>query len=997
MNESKPHLKARKEVELNLSPIWFLPILAVVISAWLLVKMNLESKVPITIEMSTAQGIVPGKTQIKFRGINAGIVSRVEVSENLSHVTIHADIEPHLAEFLTTETKFWVVRAQISLAGVSGLDTVLSGDYIAFTPGRTGEAKRSFRALNSAPPIADDDPGLRITLTSENLGSISEGSQLYYRQIPIGEVRFYELSNDTRTVNISALINPEYSHLVNMSTVFWNSGGVRLKGSLSGFEVRTESLAAILAGGISLFTPDPEADLVDINDRFTLHESYDDAGVGVPVKIAFPSGYDLQSGITKVKFHGINVGHLDSINVSPGDDSGVIANVIIDPGAEPLLVEDTEFWLVKPDLSFKSLSNLETLISGNYITMKSGDSMNSAREFAALDGPPPPDFQDPGLHVFLKANQMGSIAMDTPVLFKGVEVGRVANVFINDLAEGVGFHLHIRPEYDHLINETSRFWNASGLDIAAGLGGIQIRSSSLMNIIRGGIEFETPDSTAKPIEDGHEFQLLDNPLSSEDPLKVAIQIDSADSFQPDVTSVRYKGMGIGVLKRLEYRHESDRMYAHFEMNRAYEDLFVEDTIFWLVTPTLSAAKVHGLDSLFTGPYLTLKPGQGNKTQTKYALSAEPAAVSATDPGLLLELKAETALSLQQGSPVYHKEIEVGSVQSVRLDETGVSIMIHILQKYEHLVSDSTRFWSVSGIEVQASLGGVKVSTGSLTSMLAGGIAFDSSHPVQNLRQITDGEQFKLYASKSSAQLAGSMIRLIDTEATGVGLGATIRFKGLVIGEVIHQRLTENDHIELTANIHNNYQELLTSGSVFWLAKAKLGLLKQENLGQLLSGPEIRIERGAGERQTDYVLQQHAPVIKAKSTGLNLVLEAAKLGSVKPGVGIYYRQVEIGQVTGVQLGQSADRVQIFINIDSKYEAVIRTNSVFWNASGIQLSAGLFSGVDVKTDAIESILAGGIAVATPEELGAPGQNGDVYELRDEFDSDWLEWQPRIDLGN
>ena len=90
MSDTKPLLKARKEVEISLSPIWFLPIIAVVISVWLLVKLNLESKVPITIQMTTAQGITPGKTLIKFRGINAGKVTKIEVSENLAHVDVLA-------------------------------------------------------------------------------------------------------------------------------------------------------------------------------------------------------------------------------------------------------------------------------------------------------------------------------------------------------------------------------------------------------------------------------------------------------------------------------------------------------------------------------------------------------------------------------------------------------------------------------------------------------------------------------------------------------------------------------------------------------------------------------------------------------------------------------------------------------------------------------------------------------------------------------------------
>ena len=94
MSNSKPLLKARKDLEISLSPIWFLPILAVLISIWLLVKINMESNIPITIQMTSAQGIVPGKTLIKYRGINAGKVMRLEFAEDLEYVTIHAEIDP---------------------------------------------------------------------------------------------------------------------------------------------------------------------------------------------------------------------------------------------------------------------------------------------------------------------------------------------------------------------------------------------------------------------------------------------------------------------------------------------------------------------------------------------------------------------------------------------------------------------------------------------------------------------------------------------------------------------------------------------------------------------------------------------------------------------------------------------------------------------------------------------------------------------------------------
>jgi paraquat-inducible protein B len=146
----------------------------------------------------------------------------------------------------------------------------------------------------------------------------------------------------------------------------------------------------------------------------------------------------------------------------------------------------------------------------------------------------------------------------------------------------------------------------------------------------------------------------------------------------------------------------------------------------------------------------------------------------------------------------------------------------------------------------------------------------------------------------------------------------------------------------------------------------------------------------------FILAADEPVNKTRNTGLNLVLEASRLGAIKAGVKIYYRQIAIGEVLGVKLGQRADRVQMFINIAPAYQNLIRDNSVFWNASGIQLQAGLFSGVDLRTESLESILSGGIAVATPDTPGTPVGQGTTFELNSELDDDWLDWSPQIELS-
>jgi paraquat-inducible protein B len=133
-------------------------------------------------------------------------------------------------------------------------------------------------------------------------------------------------------------------------------------------------------------------------------------------------------------------------------------------------------------------------------------------------------------------------------------------------------------------------------------------------------------------------------------------------------------------------------------------------------------------------------------------------------------------------------------------------------------------------------------------------------------------------------------------------------------------------------------------------------------------------------------------------GLNIVLETPELGSLKPGSPVYYRQVQVGRVMGSALSPTAQEVYVFVNIEEPYDALIRENTVFWNASGISVKAGIFSGVKIYTESMETILAGGIAFATPEgeAMGAPTSSGQHFILQDKMDEDWLAWKPEIKLS-
>src|SRR5690606_28113360 len=132
----------------------------------------------------------------------------------------------------------------------------------------------------------------------------------------------------------------------------------------------------------------------------------------------------------------------------------------------------------------------------------------------------------------------------------------------------------------------------------------------------------------------------------------------------------------------------------------------------------------------------------------------------------------------------------------------------------------------------------------------------------------------------------------------------------------------------------------------------------------------------------------------RSDGLNLVLHASSRGSLGPGTAVTYRQIKVGEVLSSRLAPEADRVEIFINIDEKWQSLVNSSTRFWNASGFKLEAGLVSGVSIESESLESLLTGGVAFFTPPGSGAEAvSQNTAFALADKPREQWLEWQDRL----
>ncbi len=234
--------------------VWIAPVLALVIGIWLIFD-ELDKRGPkISITFNDGSGIEKGKTQITYRGVKVGTVETVELATDLNNVVVTAVLEKAYANIASADSIFWIVRPEIGLRGITGLDTLMSGQYIAVQPGG-GAPTLSFTGQENPPPSAQDKPGLNVIVQTNSLGSITEGSPVYYREVQVGAVDRIRLSETAQKVLIHLHIDKPYDALVRQNTRFWNASGLNVSLGLTGIKVHSESLESLLAGGIAFATP----------------------------------------------------------------------------------------------------------------------------------------------------------------------------------------------------------------------------------------------------------------------------------------------------------------------------------------------------------------------------------------------------------------------------------------------------------------------------------------------------------------------------------------------------------------------------------------------------------------------------------------------------------------------------------------------------------------------------------------------------------------------
>ncbi|MGZ8267751.1 MAG: PqiB family protein [Burkholderiales bacterium] len=317
-----PEAHAEPKSRWSFQVVWLIPLVSALIGGSLAIKAILERGPVVTVMFQNAEGLEAGKTKLKYKNVDIGLVKSVSLAPDLKHVVTTAELVKDFAPYLVEDTRFWVVRPRISGGTVSGLSTLLSGSYIGVDTGKSDKARRDFKGLDRPPVVPVDTPGREFVLHSEHMASVDSGSPVFFRRLRVGEVTSYALNDDGKGVTLKVFVHQPYDKYVTSNTRFWKASGIDMTLDATGIKVEMESVVSILLGGISFETPEESKTLVaaSSNMAFALFANRVEAmknpetEVLKLVAVFNESARGLSRG-APVDFRGIVVGEVAAVQV----------------------------------------------------------------------------------------------------------------------------------------------------------------------------------------------------------------------------------------------------------------------------------------------------------------------------------------------------------------------------------------------------------------------------------------------------------------------------------------------------------------------------------------------------------------------------------------------------------------------------------------------------------------------------------------------------------
>ena len=740
-NDKNDHGEVVARPGLRISWAWVFPILAALAAGWLFWS-DWKSQGPeVEVEFAAAPGLEPGKTNLVYRGVVAGTVKSVRLDEKLQKVVVGLRLKAFASELAREGTLFWIDQPVIGLGRTSGIESLIQGNSLKARIG-SGPPARHFIGSEVVPLSQLEEPGLILTLRSAAAPFLDRGSPVYYRGVAIGAVRGKALDANRNPV-LSLMIEKQFADLVRGNSRFWSLPAAAVKLGAGTLQIDLGGLKALLLGAVTMDCfGEPGAAAKD-GDEFDLCANEFAARVrGEAIRITFDEGFGLRPGITELRYRGVPVGLVESVNadISTGK---IESTARLAAGYESLRGEGATFTLVRPRITLEGISGIETIIAGIYIDCTVGDASRPADRFVGSNSTEAMA-QEKGLTVTLHAKEIPTIDKGAPVLLRGIIVGSVKEKSFDE-NNGPTLALVIRQEFARTLPANAKFWRVPATSVEAGPGVLNVEVSGIQTLWKGGVAFDVFGSPGEAAKDGASFELFANERTARaGSPPILIEFPNGQGLLAGQTQLRYLGVPVGIVE--DVKPADGKVLVTARLDPGYDLLRRRGSGFSLVRPSISLKGVSGLETLVSGVYIECSPGpKGPITESFRGTANQLAEEDRSDAAGFRVVIQAASTTIGTGAPVLYRGVQVGKIvgKTLSADERSADLVASINRSSAALLRDNTQFWEAGGVRASLGFLGIKIRTGSLQSLALGGIEFSTPSGKPAGERITQGHVFKL--------------------------------------------------------------------------------------------------------------------------------------------------------------------------------------------------------------------------------------------------------------
>jgi len=581
------------------------------------------------------------------------------------------------------------------------------------------------------------------------------------------------------------------------------------------------------------------------------------------------------------------------------------------------------------------------------------------------------------------------IEENTPIIYKGIEIGKITEVNLNK--EIINTKAYVYEEYKYLLTDKTKIFVEEPVISFDGV-------KNLGNIVKG--NFVSLDYKKGEFKDSFTAINKKDINKSGASVKVELLSDSLNSIT-NKSKIYYKNIEVGKVDSYVLTEDLKNVKISISIDEKYKNLINDNALFYDMSSKLVEMKNLNLNVNFSGvePLLNGAIGLVSDKQDDKKLTSKEFKLHSSfkdveklkrinNTGFIIEADFNNEFEIKSDMAIMYKNQEIGFVKDIKFDDKKSKVNLFIYTPFKKYITNKSRFYKKGVVNLKASLSGVLFEVDNFSSLLEGSIHLDTSSEVIY-------NKYEIFSSEDKMKNTSNSVTIIFNDVEGLQENfSQLTFKGVNVGKVTKVSLNSKQQVEVNALIYDDYASFAKEGTVYYLKKPRISLQEIANAGSTVMAVNIGVVKSDNPNvQTKFEGLDGQPSVEKSHFGTVFKVEDITASSVNVDAPVYYKNVQIGKVSKIDLSEDGSKVVVDCLIYDKYTKFVRKNSQFYDISGFEMKFSIFSGSKVESNTFTSLLKGGLVIVTPYEYGAIATPNDRFSLVKQLREDWKSISPSI----